>query len=86
MLFGDFIIETFQSAVKKNLATERRDRLNLEKIRKLCGEKGITIAELESKSDLSNGAIAKWGKSTPRADNLNKVANILGTTMEELLK
>lgn len=68
-----------------NYLTDRRDNLNLEKIRQLCKERGITIADLEKAVKLSNGAIGKWANSYPRADNLKSVADYLGVTTDELL-
>lgn len=54
-------------------------------IKKLCGEKGMTISGLESAAKLSNGAISKWKNKIPQADNLFSVSKVLNTSMELLL-
>jgi len=54
-------------------------------IKKLCGEKGMTISGLESAAKLSNGAISKWKNKIPQADNLFSVSKVLNTSMEFLL-
>ena len=56
-----------------------------EKIEKLCKEKGISIAYLEREAGLGKGAISKWRTSSPTVDNLKAVANVLETTIDELL-
>lgn len=56
------------------------------KIRKLAKEKGISIPELEKQAGISHGAISKWEKSKPLAENLQKVAVVLGVSIEDLLK
>lgn len=42
------------------------------------------ISTLEKTALLSNGTISKWNKIMPRADNLQKVADALGTTTQHL--
>lgn len=56
------------------------------KIRSLCVKEGITLAELERKTGLGNGVIARWASSNPRLDSLMKVADYFGVTMDELLR
>lgn len=56
-----------------------------EKIRALAKEKGISIPNLEKAVGLGNGTIDGWNKSSPTAENLRKVANFLGVTMEHLM-
>lgn len=56
-----------------------------DRIKELCTNAKMTIAELEIKALLSNGSIGKWKKSVPKADTLNKVAQILNTSLEYLL-
>lgn len=55
------------------------------RIRSLCEARGITVAQLEREVIISNGSISKWDKSSPKADNLYKVATYFGVTMEYLL-
>lgn len=58
----------------------------LDKIRALCKERGITLAELERNAGLGNGVIARWGETNPRVDKLKAVADFFGVTVDELLK
>lgn len=57
-----------------------------EKIKTLCKNRNITVAELERKLDISNGQVRKWqdGKY-PTADRLKKVADYFGVTTDSLL-
>ena len=55
------------------------------RIKELTEAKGITIAELERKVGASNHTIARWNKSTPGVDKLQKVAKYLGTTIDYLV-
>lgn len=57
----------------------------LDRIRLLATKQGMTVAEVERKADIGNGVAARWNKSTPTADKLQRVADILGTSMEYLL-
>ena len=57
-----------------------------DKISNFAVQKGISIAELERRSGLSNGAIGKWRTVNPTVDNLQAVANALDISIEELLK
>ncbi len=57
----------------------------LKNITRLCKEKGISIARLERETGISNGTISRWGTSSPTVENARKVAEYLGTTVDELL-
>ena len=57
-----------------------------ENVSKLCKEKGISIAKLEQESGLGNATIRGWTKSSPRVENLQAVAKVLGCTIDDLLK
>lgn len=57
-----------------------------EKIRCLCAEKKMSIRSVERKAGLGNGAIRNWKKSTPTVDNIKKVADILGCTLNDLME
>lgn len=48
-----------------------------DKIKEVCKEKGISIASVEKKAGLGNGAITKWNNSSPTIDNLKAVADVL---------
>lgn len=56
-----------------------------DKIREICREKGVSVASVEKKSGLSNGAISKWNNASPTVDNLNAVAKILKVKVDKLL-
>lgn len=54
-------------------------------ITKLCKEKKISIAKLERDTGISNGTIGRWEKSSPTVENLKKVADYFGCTIDELI-
>lgn len=56
-----------------------------DKIKEICKEKGISVASVEKKAGLSNGAISKWNSVSPTVDNLNAVAKILKVKVDKLL-
>ena len=58
----------------------------LEKIRGLCDKNKITISELEKECGIGNATISRWDKSSPRMDNLIKVAKYFGVTIEYFLE
>lgn len=55
------------------------------RIKQLCDEKKMTVAELERKTGISNGQIRKWDKSTPGVDKLKKVADYFDVSTDYLL-
>lgn len=57
----------------------------LDRIKAIVDSKGMTIAELERKADVGNGTIRNWSKSLPTADKLQRVAKVLGTTLDYLV-
>lgn len=57
----------------------------LERVKDLCSNQGMSIAELERKADLGNGSVRRWDTSIPAADKLQRAAKTLGTTMDYLL-
>lgn len=58
----------------------------IDKIKTLAKEQGLTVSEVERKAGISHGAIGKWDKSKPLAENLQKVASVLGVKFEDLLR
>lgn len=58
----------------------------LHKIKELCREQGITVAELERLAGLNQRTMAKWDETMPAADKLARVARVLHTTVEALLQ
>lgn len=57
-----------------------------DKISKLASEKGMSINSLEEKSGVSTGSVYKWNNVSPTVKNLSKVAEVLGCTVDDLLK
>lgn len=57
-----------------------------ENIKQHAKKKGMTITELENRAGLSRGHISKWKKNVPKIDSLQKVADVLGVTVNTLLK
>ncbi|MGG5341174.1 helix-turn-helix domain-containing protein [Enterococcus sp. AZ192] len=57
-----------------------------DQIKKLASKKGISIQKIEADLELSNGIISKWNKAKPTINNLAKVADYLGMTVDDLLK
>lgn len=55
------------------------------KILKLCAEKNMSIRKLEREAGLKNGVIGKWKSSSPRVENLQTVASVLGVSVDYLL-
>lgn len=55
------------------------------RIKDLADARGISIAELERRSDVGNGTIRRWGKTLPTADKLQRVARLLNTTIDYLV-
>ena len=58
----------------------------LRNIKKEAEKKGISIGEIEKKAGLSNGAIFKWRNSSPTVEKLKAVANVLGITVDDLIR
>lgn len=60
--------------------------MNLSVIKEKCEKTGMTFAALEKATGLGNGIVAKWENGNPRIDNIKKVADYFGCTIDELLK
>lgn len=56
------------------------------KIRELCRERGMTVSELERKAGIANGVIRRWDELYPNARPLKAAADVLGVTVDELLR
>lgn len=67
-------------------AIERLRQLTLvEKIKKLADEHNTTFAEIERKIDISNGQIRRWDNSSPKVENIQKVADYFDVSVDYLL-
>jgi len=63
-------------------------KLTGENIKRLCEERGLGVKDLQKALGLeSRQAIYKWweGKNIPSIDNLIKLSNILGVTVEDII-
>ncbi len=56
-----------------------------DRIKELAKRENLNLSALELKLGFGNGTIAKWDKSSPSVDNLNKVAKYFHVTMDYLL-
>lgn len=57
-----------------------------ENIKAIADSRKMSIAELEKKAELSNGAIGKWRESVPNLESLVKVARVLNVSINTLTK
>ncbi|WP_394456146.1 helix-turn-helix domain-containing protein [Leuconostoc suionicum] len=49
-------------------------------------KRGLTMPEVEKKAGLGEKSIYSWKRSTPKADNLKKVADVLNVSTDYLLE
>lgn len=56
-----------------------------EKIAALCKERSISISRLEKEVGIGNGTIGRWSISSPTVENLKKVADYFGVSVDRLL-
>lgn len=57
----------------------------IERVKELCNQRKITIAELERRIDFSQGSISRWTKQSPSADRIKKVADFFDVSVDYLL-
>ena len=77
ILYTTWSAETFE---------RKRKVMNIyEKVKECCKEKGISIRALEKEVGLGNGAISHWRNNNPTLQNLVKVADVLGKSVEDFL-
>lgn len=57
----------------------------IEKIKVLCAERKTNISEVERKCGLANATIRRWENASPTAENLSKVADYFGVSVDFLL-
>ncbi|MBT2718802.1 helix-turn-helix domain-containing protein [Bacillus sp. ISL-57] len=55
------------------------------RIKILCDEKKVTFAEVERKVGLSNGQIRRWDSSSPKIENIQKVADFFDVSTDYLI-
>lgn len=54
-------------------------------ISSLCKEKGVSVARLEKECGLGNATVRRWDTSSPNADNLKRIADYFGVSIERLM-
>lgn len=61
--------------------------LLVDNIEILCKEKKTSICALERELSIANGTIGKWRdpKRSPRLENVKRIADYFGVTVDELL-
>ncbi|OEC03166.1 Cro/Cl family transcriptional regulator [Lysinibacillus sphaericus] len=57
----------------------------VERIKILCNEGKVTFAEVERNVGISNGQIRRWDTSSPKIENVEKVANYFDVSTDYLL-
>ena len=58
----------------------------LKKIEDLCRKNNISIAKLEIECGIGNATIRGWDTSSPKVENLKKVADYFGKDVSYFLK
>lgn len=56
-----------------------------ERTKETAQRQGLTVSMLEKRANLSENSLYTWKKSTPKADNLKKVADVLHVSTDYLL-
>ena len=56
-----------------------------ELVKKLCDERGISIAKLEKEAEIGNGTVGGWKEFTPSLKTLTKVAQYFGIPVADLI-
>lgn len=57
-----------------------------DKVKARADEMGKSIMAVETEAEVANGTISGWKTGKPYAETLAKVARVLETTVDELLK
>lgn len=57
-----------------------------QRIKDICDAKGMSIRSVERKAGLGNGTIAGWCKCSPTIEKIKSVADILGCTVDDLIR
>lgn len=57
-----------------------------ENVVELAKRRGITISKVEREAGIAKGSINKWKKVSPSISNVQAVANVLGVTVNRLLR
>lgn len=57
-----------------------------DKVKVLAKERNIPIRKIEMECGFSQGSVCKWNDISPSAEKVKKVADYLGTSVDEILK
>ena len=57
----------------------------LNRIKKLCDDRDITIAELERISGITRGTIGRWDTKIPSVDKVSLVAKALNVSLDYII-
>lgn len=57
----------------------------IEKVKALCEERKTNITKVERECGLANATIRRWENASPTAENLSKVADYFGVSVDFLL-
>lgn len=57
----------------------------LDNIKKFAKDQGLSLLDVNDKAGLGSYSIYNWRKKTPTIENLNKVANVLHVSVDDLL-
>lgn len=56
-----------------------------DKVKAICRKKGVSVGKMEKDLGFSNGSVYKWNENEPSVGKVQKVADYLGVTVDELL-
>ena len=54
----------------------------IDKVKVLCAERKTSITKVERECGLANATIRKWENASPTAENLSKVADYFGVSVD----
>lgn len=58
----------------------------LENIKAICKQKGLSILQLEQNAGLAANTVYRWKENMPSVDKVKRVADVLGVTVDDLLR
>ncbi|MGQ2286734.1 helix-turn-helix domain-containing protein [Leuconostoc suionicum] len=58
----------------------------LSRTKEISKKRGLSLDELAIKAGLSSKSIYQWDRSSPKSENLEKVANVLNVSTDYLLE
>lgn len=58
----------------------------VDKIKKLCEERNMSVPTLEKEFGFGYGSIYRWDTNTPSIDRVQKVADYFGVSIDSLVR